>query len=233
MEGKQYIKQIIPIVLVLFLLLSNFVNGKENLFIPSVQTNTENINLFENNEKKIGFNLLDKDNSWWNNDFLYRKKITIDHTKISENLKNFPILISLNSDSDLASWACDDGSDIVFIDQNNIRLNHEIESFNGSSGSLICWVNITRLSSINNTKLYMYYGDPACKISQNISSVWDSNFILVHHLNENQGVHNDSTSNNNDGVTYGGVIQDTNGQIDGADSFDGIDGYQLPLLSVP
>jgi len=225
MEGKQYIKQIIPIVLVLFLLLSNFVNGKENLFIPSVQTNTENINLFENNEKKIGFNLLDKDNSWWNNDFLYRKKITIDHTKISENLKNFPILISLNSDSDLASWACDDGSDIVFIDQNNIRLNHEIESFNGSSGSLICWVNITRLSSINNTKLYMYYGDPACKISQNISSVWDSNFILVHHLNENQGVHNDSTSNNNDGVTYGGVIQDTNGQIDGADSFDGIDGY--------
>lgn len=218
-------KHLISIIIVFLLLSSSFIDVTAIFSIPSVQTNTENINSLENNEKEIGLYLFDTDNSWWNNDFLYRKKITIDHTKISENLTNFPVLIYLDSDSDLAFQALDDGSDIVFIDQNNIRLNHEIESFNDSSGSLICWVNITGLSSTKDTTLYMYYGNPTWKSSQNKSNVWDSNFILVYHLSEASGLHNDSTSNNNNGFPFGGVIQDTTGQIDGADLFDGIDGY--------
>ena len=37
----------------------------------------------------------------WN----YRKKITIDHTKVAATLTNFPVLINLTSDTDLSSSA--------------------------------------------------------------------------------------------------------------------------------
>jgi len=98
---------------------------------------------------------------WWNTNWLYRKEITINHIKIDGNQNNFPVLISLSADGDLASRALDNGSDIVFTDISRNKLNHEIELFNGINGDLIAWVNVTSLSSNTNTTLYMYYGNGA------------------------------------------------------------------------
>ncbi|HUS99607.1 MAG TPA: hypothetical protein VMY59_04725, partial [Candidatus Thermoplasmatota archaeon] len=71
---------------------------------------------------------------WWNSNWSYRKKITIDHTKVIANLTNFPVLISLPSDADLAAHTQDDGDDLVFISTTGVKLNHEIEYFNDSTG---------------------------------------------------------------------------------------------------
>jgi flagellin-like protein len=43
----------------------------------------------------------------------YRKKITIDHTKVDSNLIDFPMLISI-TDENLSTYAQNDGSDIYF-----------------------------------------------------------------------------------------------------------------------
>ena len=168
---------------------------------------------------------LDSGSSWWNNNWEYRKKITINHSKVDTDLINFPVLIILDSDINLANNAQNDGDDITFTDKSNNKLNHEIEYFNDSDGELVAWVNVTSLSSTEDTIIYIYYGNPTCDNQQDINSVWDSNFVMVHHLNESSGTHYDSTYYGNDGLPQGTLNQDAIGKVDGADEFDGNDDY--------
>jgi len=168
--------------------------------------------------------------NWWNSNWLYRTPIAIDHTKVAANLADFPVLIDI-TDTDLASKAQEDGDDIAFTDYFGIKLDHEIELFNGTTGELVAWVRIPELSSTTDTTIYMYYGNVAASNQENATGVWDSNFLAVHHLEETSGTHYDSTSNNNDGTPYGSLDQDATGQIDGADYFDGSDDHlRLPQV---
>jgi len=160
---------------------------------------------------------------WWNSDWEHRRKIVIDQTKISADLLNFPVLIDI-TDGDLADKAQKNGSDIVFIETNNNKLNHEIELYDNSTGHLIAWVNVLLLSSTTDTTLYMYYGNPEAIEQQNPSAVWDSNFVMVQHLEEDEQNRFDSTAKGNDGTIHGDV-EKSEGKIDSADEFDGVDDY--------
>jgi PKD repeat protein len=141
------------------------------------------------------------------------------------NLANFPLLLSLNSDSDLANNTQDDGDDIVFIDDSNNQLYHEIEYYDNSTGNLVCWININSIFSTEDTALYIYYGNPTSVNQQNVNEVWDSHYVMVQHLNEVNDTHYDSTSYGNDGLPQGGLNQNIDGKIDGADLFDGTDDF--------
>ena len=55
----------------------------------------------------------DPTDPWWNTEWNYRKLLTMDTTKISGTLVNFPILVQM-TDSDLASHAQSTGNDICF-----------------------------------------------------------------------------------------------------------------------
>jgi uncharacterized repeat protein (TIGR01451 family) len=151
---------------------------------------------------------------WLDENWRYRKQITVNHTKVDADLDNFPILISL-SDSDL-SKAQIDGDDILFTASDAVtKLNHEIESFDGKN--LIAWVRIPLLSSSENTSIYMYYGNSGALNQENVEGVWNSNYVMVQHLNEGSGTAYDSTANNNDGAIIGatGVA----GKVDNALDF--------------
>jgi hypothetical protein len=142
------------------------------------------------------------DDLWWNTQWQYRKKVTIDHTKVDGDLTHFPVLISLTADINLSAHAQSDGDDIVFTDTLGNQLSHQIELYINSTGQLIAWVNVTTLSSTQDTTLYMYYGNPICGSQQHAGGVWDSDYVLVYHLNETSGLHKDSTRyhNNASGV---------------------------------
>jgi hypothetical protein len=71
----------------------------------------------------------------------------------------------------------------------------------------------------------MYYGNPSASDVQDIEGTYDGNFSGVWHLNETSGTHYDATSNNNDGSPQNGVVQNSQGRIDGADDFDGTNDY--------
>ena len=160
---------------------------------------------------------------WWNCNWSYCKKITIDHTKVQSDLTNYPVLLYRQNDSDLAARAQDDGGDIVFIDKyNSTQYKHEIEFFDGATGELDAWVKIPSLSSSSDTILYMYYGNPTCNNQQNISGTWNSNYKMVQHLNESSGSLLDSTTNDNDG-TNNGASKKIESKIDGGYDFDGSD----------
>lgn len=181
--------------------------------------------------------------NWWHNSWEYRKLITIDSTKVTADHTNFPVLIYLNSDINLASHAQNNGDDIVFVlfDDNTTKLNHEIQSFNGSTGKLIAWVNIPSLISSKDTKIWIYYRNPTTNNLENPPGVWDPNFISVWHLDESPNDetigHFDSTSNNNNGVPRnfedgGGGTTNAIGKIGGADYFAGDDDWiEIPHSS--
>ena len=58
------------------------------------------------NSQENQANLLPLDNTnWWNTTWPYRKLITIDHTNVASDLTNFPVVINISQDTDLATRA--------------------------------------------------------------------------------------------------------------------------------
>ena len=156
---------------------------------------------------------------WWKGDWTYRKAITIDHTKVSGNPSNIPVLIDI-TDSNLANKAQTDGDDIAFTDANAVKLSHEMELYNSTNGHLIAWVNVPQLSSTTDTTIFMYYGYSSAPSQQNRTAVWDSNFVMVQHFEELSGTRFDSTNYGNNAVPSGTVTKASPGKIDGADLFN-------------
>jgi MSHA biogenesis protein MshQ len=180
----------------------------------------------------IGPGVAQADPGWYDSNWTYRKKITINAENVSgsSNLLNFPVLISLPSDSDLANDARNDGYDILFTaGDETTKLQHEIESFNGTTGNLTAWVEILSLSPTTNTDIYMYYGYAGSGDSSNATGVWDdANYKMVQHMEETSGGANaitDSTSNNNDGTDDNTLTYGATGQMDTAIGFNGSDDY--------
>ena len=162
-------------------------------------------------------------NGWYNASWLYRKKIEIDYTKVGGTLVNFPVLISISSDSDLSAKARSDGYDILFTTSNGAtKLNHERVSY--STGTLQAWVKVPKISSSKNTVIYMYYGNSGASDQQNITSTWNNSHKAVYHFENNLL---DSTSNDNDGTNNGS--SDIAGKVGRARDFSGTSQY----ISVP
>ena len=138
-------------------------------------------------------------------DWAYRKKITIDHTKVDASLTDFPVLISI-TDSNLRDDAQDDGDDIKFTaSDGTTQLDHEIENFAGDTGELVAWVRVPILSSSTDTNIYMYYGNATCASQENVEGAWETSFEMVQHLKDDPDTSHtkDSTSNNHDGTKKG------------------------------
>ena len=146
---------------------------------------------------------------WYDSNWLYRKEIIIDAGQVAGDLSDYPVLVSLLSDADLGSFAQTDGDDILFTSvDGTTKLAHEIEAYDSGTGSLNSWVK-TDLSGTQNTQVYVYYGNALASNQQDPTNVWDSNFQGVWHLNNTPtgalGEIQDSTANNNDGATEGGM----------------------------
>ena len=160
---------------------------------------------------------------WYDTDWSYRKQITINGDNVTASLTDFPVLVSLTTDADLAADALDSGYDILFTAADEVtKLPHEIESFNGTTGELLAWVKIPTLPSGSDTDIYMYYGSANASNQQNAAGVWDSNFRMVQHLEETSGgayAITDSTSNSNNGTDTNSPTLGATGSINGAATF--------------
>jgi hypothetical protein len=79
--------------------------------------------------------------------FQYGRPITIDHTKVPATLTNFPVLISIANDNDLKNHVTNaNGYDLVFTDAAGIQLDHELEKWDGATGTLVAWVRVCKAS---------------------------------------------------------------------------------------
>ena len=173
--------------------------------------------------------------NWWNSDWNYRRLITINSAQIPGDLTNYPMLVSF-TDSNLINKTQSDGGDIIFIEENGNRLDHEIEKFDSTTGELVAWVRIPQLEGDYDTTLYMYYGNQTVDNQQRPEDVWDDGFAMVQHLKEDptggatpdgNPEAFDSTDNNNNGNTNGSMTSADfyNGKIGKSYNFDGSDDY--------
>jgi hypothetical protein len=167
--------------------------------------------------------------SWYSSTWLFRKEITIDHTKVSNTDEtNFSVLISI-TDPSLQAHAQSDGDDILFTDYTGmIKIPYEREEYISNTGTLVAWVNIPYLSATEDTIIYMYYGNPAASDQQNLlGGTWNSNFKGVWHSNDSSPTTiADSTSNANMGIKGGseGPVE-VDGKIGKAQYYNGNDDY--------
>lgn len=116
--------------------------------------------------------------SWWNANWGHRKLITWNTSYIEDSFADwngFHCLVHLETDSDLAAYAQDDGDDITFVDyaDNSTQFDHELEHFDGTDGELIAWVRDTDMST---TKVWMYFNNSACGSQEDATNTWDNIF---------------------------------------------------------
>lgn len=165
--------------------------------------------------------------AWYGAAWQYRKQVGVDHTKVSEPLSGFPVLVSV-TDPDLRSVsqggmvASESGTDLVFTDGGNAVVPYEVELYDPVAGKLVAWVRCD-LSTVVDVSLYLYFGNAAAASSlQNSGAVWDSNYRGVWHLSEGAGAaqYKDSSGNGNDGVGVGEVAPAL-GVVAGGQRFDG------------
>jgi hypothetical protein len=164
----------------------------------------------------------------WLTGWANRIKITIDHTKISSSLSNFPILVHLSESSGIGSSDVSAVFSGLTSDSNRRKMAVttsdgitqcyiEISYFSYSAKQAALWVKAPSVSNSVDTILYLYYdkahvdntayiGDTGSTPAQ---KVWDSNFAAVWHLvesgNGTTGEYKDSTANGNNGTGGNGV----------------------------
>ncbi|UCE37668.1 MAG: DUF2341 domain-containing protein, partial [Thermoplasmata archaeon] len=162
----------------------------------------------------------------------YRKAIIIDHTKVEEDLADFPVLISI-FDLDLAAKAQPDGDDILFTASDaETKLDHEITLYINATGELNAWVKVPLVSSTHDTVIYMYYGNSTAENQENAADVWSNNYRGVWHLDDTSGDTLDSSMYDFSATPDATIVRGGTGQIGNAYLFDGLDA-EVDFGSVP
>jgi hypothetical protein len=125
------------------------------------------------------------------------------------------------------------GYDIIFTSDaaGSTKLSHEVESWSATTGAITAWVKIPTLGATSDTTIYLFYGNGSISTSQeDVSNVWDSNYVVVNHLDEDPSGTApqliDSTSNANSGTTHNMESGDSvTGKVGKGISLDGSNEY--------
>jgi gliding motility-associated-like protein len=156
----------------------------------------------------------------------YDKLITIDSGNVAgtDDLVNFPMLVSIPGDNDLRSAALggdvqnSTGYDIVFTDENYNPIPFERISYDPATGAYSAWVNVPTMYFDSDTRIHMLYGNPGISNDHSSNETWSSGYVQVMHLD---GDFTDASMTGNYGVNDG--TSDTGGKLGSARSFDGVD----------
>ncbi|HEV2443758.1 MAG TPA: DUF2341 domain-containing protein [Steroidobacteraceae bacterium] len=137
--------------------------------------------------------------AWWNDDWPYRKQITVDASAAAANIAgspdNVPVLVRLS----LANFQYfnnlkPDGSDLRAIaDDDSTPLKLHIEHFDPQAQIALIWVLLPKVSGGGKTNFYLYYGNPNASSGSDPAGSYDSHQILVYHFGPPKGSPQDST----------------------------------------
>jgi hypothetical protein len=177
------------------------------------------------------------------NGYSFHRTVTIAHTKVpNTDQTNFPVLFN-RTDALLKTVANGghvqnaNGYDIIFTSDaaGTVKLDHEIEYYNATTGQFVAWLRVPTLSHTADTVIYQFYGNSSITTSQeNKTGVWNSNYKGVWHMAENAAntTVKDSTSNANNGTdSVNTATMATTGQIDGALLFQNASAQHIVLTT--
>ncbi len=158
--------------------------------------------------------------AWYDANWDYRQKLTIDSGMIGSDLTDFTMMLSDHHlSSDFWAQVKADGSDIVITSADGTtKLSRDMVSFDNVGESIEMHIKVPLVSSTVDTDIYLYFGN-AAGAETNDTAAW-SDFSGVWHLDELAGNAIDSTVNANNGTINGGLNQGVTGQLGRAADFD-------------
>jgi hypothetical protein len=168
--------------------------------------------------------------------YVYKRTLTCDHAQCGTgNSTDFPVLVRVtnatlalvSSGGHVNNTTTSNGqtvpADLAFFSDAVLSsaLSWEVESYDGTTGTLVAWVKIPTLSHTADTVFYLAYSDPSVTTFQgDVNATWNSAFKGVWHLpNGTTLAAKDSTANAHDGAISGPTA--SVGNTDGAASFAG------------
>jgi biopolymer transport protein ExbB len=172
--------------------------------------------------------------AWWNNDWSYRKQVTLDGTAQGAALKGdvegIPVLIRLHDGVFRFTDANPDGSDLRFVmSDDKTPLKYSIEKYDAVFNLAFVWVAIPRVTAKDPVKLWMYYGNPKAASESDPRGVYDSAQVLEYHFSNHAAPGADATGFSNNAATVPKL--DESGLIGAAAILTGTDTLAPPAAA--
>ncbi|KAA5841539.1 DUF2341 domain-containing protein [Pseudomonas chlororaphis] len=165
--------------------------------------------------------------AWWQDDWHYRKQISIDTTPqgaaINQALGRTALLVRLHTGNFSFDGVKEDGSDLRFVSADDKTVfNHQIESFDPLMGMALVWVDVPNVEGGQRQDIWMYYGNQKAPATANGQLTFDPNYIALYHFDGANGTPAKDTT------AYGNHAQNATGA-----SIDGVIGRALQFNGQP
>ena len=175
----------------------------------------------------LGFVLPATAQAWWQDDWHYRKQISVDTTPqgaaINETLGRTALLVRLHTGNFTFDGVKEDGSDLRFVAADDKTVfNHQIESFDPLMGMALIWVDVPKVEGAQRQDIWMYYGNQKAPATGNGQLTFDPNFTALYHFDGANGTPPKDTT------AYGNTAQSATGA-----SIDGVMGRALQFSGQP
>jgi biopolymer transport protein ExbB len=119
--------------------------------------------------------------AWWNNDWEFRKSITVDASALE--LPAQPLLIRLHPGN--FTFFADlrpNGEDLRFIaGDDKTLLKHHVEKYDPANGMALIWVQLPA-ENAKGGRLFMYYGNSKAPRAEDASGTYDLQYAAVYHF---------------------------------------------------
>jgi biopolymer transport protein ExbB len=137
--------------------------------------------------------------AWWDGDWSFRKKITVDAGPkggaLPETAGQIPLLVRLHDGNFKFTDAKDDGSDIRFIaGDDKTPLKFHIDTYDGLLGVALIWVDVPAVQAGQATDIYLYYGNANAQLGGDPKATYDADTTLVYHFGEKDAPPHDQTA---------------------------------------
>jgi len=159
--------------------------------------------------------------AWWNTEWAYRKKITLDGAEtpaLGGPVQQVLVPIRLHSGNFPFLDAQQTGGDLRFVaEDDKTPLNFHIEQFDPTNEIAIIWVQVPTLGS-KDAGVYMYFGNQEAPAAGSAKASFDPHTVAAFHFADTDGVAHDATG-------YGNNATATTGKP----GSDGASGFGLDL----
>ncbi len=180
-------------------------------------------------------------NAWWQNDWSFRKSITVDTTpkggNVTESAGRVPLLIRLHSGNFQFDGLQDNGADIRFVAADDkTPLNFQVEQYDPVLGVALVWVDVPQFPAGAAQNIWMYYGNKKAPDGSKAAETFDPDYALVYHFDGASGtLPKDATAYaNNAQNAPARIVED--GIVGKAAQFDGKTPLNIaanPSLAIP
>jgi biopolymer transport protein ExbB len=153
-------------------------------------------------------------NAWWQQDWPYRKEITLDASSKGGNLLQpagrIAVLIRLHTGNFKFSDATERGDDLRFVaGDDKTPLAYHIESFDPLLGVATAWVDVPEFPVGTTKKIWMYYGNKKAAPAGDSAATFDADYALVYHFAGPAGAPPvDATANHVTATTAAGGVDE-------------------------